>query len=310
MRSNPLGVAVVGSITADVTAFSDRLPRPGETVLGQNATLVLGGKGANQALAAARAGSPTWMIGCVGDDIFKELTLGGLRASGVDTQFVRSVSGPTGLAHIRVDVTSGQNDIVMTPLANDQLDADFAVASLERLRDRIGVLLVQLETPVPTMSRVVATANNLGITVILDPAPACPLPAEVWPRLDVITPNETEASMLSGIEVVDIDSGRRAADVLLGRGVGTVIVTMAGAGSLIATRDGSTMAPPFSVQPIDTTAAGDAFTGVLGQSLAAGLPLSEASLRASAAGALATTVRGASPSLPTAEAIEALVTHG
>jgi ribokinase len=309
--AKPLGVAVIGSITADVTAFSTRLPKPGETVLGQDATLVLGGKGANQALAAARAGAPTWMIGCVGDDLFADLTLTGLKDSGVDVEFVRSVSGPTGLAHIRVDVATGQNDIVMTPLANDYLDADYAESCLGALHGRVGVLLLQLETPVETMVRVVAKAHTMGITVILDPAPARPLPDAIWPQLDIVTPNETEAALLTGIEVTEFDSAAKAAWALIDKGVKTVIVTMAGAGALVATTTATgtdaTMVPPFAVHPIDTTAAGDAFTGVLGQSLAAGLPMADALVRASAAGAIATTVLGASPSLPTAAHIDAFV---
>ncbi len=304
------GVAVIGSITADVTAFSDRLPRPGETVLGKDATLVLGGKGANQALAAARAGAPTWMIGCVGTDMFRTLTLDGLRDSGVNVDYVRTVEGPTGLAHIRVDVLTGQNDIVMTPLANDHLDADYAEDCLNRLQDHVSVLLLQLETPVDTMMGVVAKARQMGITVVLDPAPARQLPDSVWPQLDIVTPNETEASLLTGIEVTDTETAAAAAAALLAKGVTTAIITMAGAGALVATAGSTVMIPAFSVEPVDTTAAGDAFAGVLGQSLAAGLTLTDALIRSSAAGALATTVMGASPSLPNASTLDAfLATH-
>lgn len=301
--TRPNGVAVIGSITADVTAFSQRLPRRGETVLGQDATLVLGGKGANQALAAARAGAPTWMIGCVGTDMFRTLTLEGLNESGVNTDQVRTVAGPTGLAHIRVDVLSGQNDIVMTPLANDHLSTEQAIAALDLLTDKVSVLLLQLETPVDMMTQVATKAHRKAITVILDPAPAQPLPEDSWASLDIITPNETEASLLSGIEVTDADSAKQAARVLRAKGVGTVIVTMAQAGAVVADDEGEYLVAPFHVEPIDTTAAGDAFTGVLGQSLAAGLPLEQALTRSSAAGALATTVRGASPSLPTAQSL-------
>ncbi len=301
------GVAVIGSITADVTAFSNRLPRPGETVLGQNASLVLGGKGANQALAAARAGAPTWMIGCVGSDMFRTLTIQGLRDSNVSVEFVRTEAGPTGLAHIRVDVLTGQNDIVMTPLANDLLDADYAEECLEKLDGSVSVLLLQLETPIDTMMRVAAKARAMGITVVLDPAPARPLPDSVWKQLDVVTPNETEASLLTGIDVTDVESARAAAAVLLGKGVETVIITMAGAGALVATATVQQVVPAFPVEPVDTTAAGDAFAGVLGQSLAAGLSLADSLVRSSAAGALATTVLGASPSLPEASTLDAFI---
>ncbi len=140
----PAGVVVAGSITADVTAFAERLPRPGETVLGDDVSLVLGGKGANQAVAAARFGAATWMIGCVGDDSFAELTSQELRGHGVNTDLLRPVAGPTGVAHIRVDA-AGQNDIVMIPLANKHLDENQVDRGLARLGPRVSVLLLQFE---------------------------------------------------------------------------------------------------------------------------------------------------------------------
>ena len=173
------GVAVVGSISADLTVYASALPRPGETVIGDNFSMVLGGKGANQALAAVRAGAPTFMVGAVGDDQFGELTLATLNADGVDTSAVRVLPGSTGIAHIRVDTASGENDIVIVPEANHRLEPDAVEQSLRALRDRISVVLVQLESPLAVVHRVAEVCRSQGLRLILDPAPAQPLPEDV-----------------------------------------------------------------------------------------------------------------------------------
>src|SRR6185436_182385 len=219
-------VVVVGNITADVTAFGNRLPVPGETVLGETFTLVLGGKGANQALAAARAGASSTMIGCVGDDLFRDLVLGGLRDGGVDTSAVATVPGPTGVAHIRVDITTGQNDILIVPLANSSLTHDLAERQLRAVARSGDVLLLQLEIPLETALRAAVVGRELGMIVVLDPAPAATLPDAIWPVIDVVTPNEFEAAVLTGTTVSDVQSAEVAGRWFLDRGVRSALITL------------------------------------------------------------------------------------
>ncbi|MEU6324425.1 ribokinase [Streptomyces sp. NPDC047009] len=300
------GVLVVGSITADVTAFSRRLPQRGETVLGDDFTLVLGGKGANQAVAAARAGAPTWMVGCVGQDLFRDIALEGLRAHGVQTSEIRTVDGRTGVAHIRVDA-SGENDIVITPLANAALTPDMVDASIAETRDRTRVMLLQLEVPAEVTWHAARAGADAGFTVVLDPAPAQPLPDDIWAYVDIVTPNESEATALTGIAVDGAEAAERAGRWFLDRGVSHALITLGGSGAVSVTAETVRHVPAFPVTPVDTTAAGDAFTGALGAALAAGLDTDAAVRSAVAAGALATTRPGASPSIPDLAAVRALL---
>jgi ribokinase len=301
------GVAVVGSINADLAAFGSPLPRPGETVIGVDFSLVLGGKGANQAIAAVRAGAPTYMIGAVGEDMFRDLTLGALADEGVDVSAVRVMDGSTGIAHIRVDARSAQNDIMIIPNANHRLSPDDVEASLRALRDQVSVVLVQLEIPLSVVERVAAVCQACELRLVLDPAPAQAIPAAIWRGVSVIKPNELEAEVLTGISVTDLTSAEQAARWFLDRGATTAMITRGERGAIVLGSDGLEEYPAFPATPVDTTAAGDAFTGALGASLARGASLPEALQRGLAAGALAVTVRGASPSLATAEAIDAFL---
>jgi ribokinase len=291
------GVVIVGSVTADVTTFSGRLPARGETILGDEFTLMLGGKGANQAVAAGRSGARTSFVGCVGDDLFHDLVVDGLTAAGVDLAHLRTVPGPTGVAHIRVD-SSAQNDIVMVPLANAALSAAQIDEALAALAPTTSVLLTQLETPSALTAHITARGREHGMTVILDPAPAAELDTEIWRSIDIVTPNETEATLISGIEVTDADSAERAGRWFLAQGVGAAVITLAGQGSCVVTAEGAAVIPPFPVDAVDTTAAGDAYAGYLGAALASGSSLEDAVRLATAAGALTVTKQGASPSLP------------
>lgn len=304
------GMIVVGSITADVTTFSSRLPERGETVLGDQLTLVLGGKGANQAVAGARAGADVHLVGCVGDDVFRDLVVEGLHGHGVDISEVREVDGPTGVAHIRVDA-SGENDIVIVPLANAQLSMEQVDSALERLAGRASVLVTQLEVPSEVASHAIRSAHALGLTVILDPAPALPLDPEIWQWVDIVTPNETEASLITGIGVTDFASAVEAGRWFCARGAKHAVITLASAGAALVTADDAIRFEAFPVESVDTTAAGDAFTGYLGAGLAHGLSLDSAITRAMAAGALAVMTRGASSSLPDRLAVDDFIDgHG
>lgn len=300
------GVVIVGSVTADVTTFSQRLPARGETILGDQFTLMLGGKGANQAVAAGRAGAHTSFVGCIGDDLFHDLVIDGLSAAGVDLTHLRTVSGPTGIAHIRVDA-SAQNDIVMVPLANAELSAAQVDQALATLAPTTSVLLTQLETPSALTAHITARGREHGMTVILDPAPAAPLPADVWGSIDIVTPNETEASVLTGIEVTDAETAARAGRWFLDQGVAAAVITLAEQGSCVVTPDGAEIIPPLPVEAVDTTAAGDAYAGYLGAALANGASLTDAVRLATAAGALTVTKQGASPSLPLRADVDAFL---
>ncbi len=304
--TNRSGVLVVGSVSADLTAFSARPPEPGETLRGDSFSLALGGKGANQAVAAARAGASTSFIACVGDDTFGTMVTRELVDAGVGVDKLRTVPGETGIAHIRVDA-SGENSIVIVPGANDALDEATVVQGIRDSEATSSVLLTQLETPARLTASILRTARDAGITTILDPAPAAPLDEEVWGLVDLVTPNETEARMLTGVVVDSEASAVEAGRWFLDRGVGAVLITRGGDGTTLVTPERAETFPVIEVDAVDTTAAGDAFAGALGAALAGGRTLEAAIRFGAAAGALAVSKRGASPSIPTAAEIEELL---
>jgi ribokinase len=293
------GVIVVGSITADVTTFSTRLPQRGETILGDDVTLVLGGKGANQAVAAARGDARVQLVGCVGTDAFQSLVLDGLRDDSVGIDHLRLVAGATGVAHIRVD-DSGENDIVIVPKANSSLSMEQVTAAVNELTPTSAVMLTQLEVPADVVFHALQLGRAAGLITVLDPAPApvSALANEVWASVDIVTPNESEATYITGIDVTDVDSAIAAGQWFLQRGTHAALITLASAGAVLVTGEGTMTFAAFPVKAIDTTAAGDAFAGYLGAGLARGESLETAVSTAMAAGALAVTRRGASPSLP------------
>lgn len=291
------GAIVVGSITADVTAFASRLPRPGETVMGNDVSLVLGGKGANQAAASAHFGTQTWMVGCIGTDAFADVASAGLLGHGVNSDFVRTVDGRTGVAHIRVDA-DGQNDIVITPLANASLSTSDVDRAIAGLIDQAQVMMLQLEIPAEITTYAAHAGSAAGLIVILDPAPAVEVPENIWRNVFLVTPNESEAARLTGVDVTDPASASLAARWFLDRGTPHVIITLGSAGALYASETGTRFYEALSVHAVDTTAAGDAFTGTLGAAMAAGDDIADAIRYSIAAGALAVTKPGASPSLP------------
>jgi len=296
-------VTVVGSANMDFTIPVRRLPAPGETVLGGDLAVSHGGKGANQAVAASRAGAAVAFIARVGRDGHGEEIRRRLLASGLSLEtIVEDLEVPSGVAFILVE-PQGVNEIVVAPGSNMRLSpADLEpYASLLR---GCRVLLTQLETPLDTVHHALAQARRARVVTVLNPAPARPLPHEMYALVDYITPNETEATALSGIQVRDVASAREAARRLLAGGCRGAIITLGAAGAVLATRDGAWHYPAFPVEAVDSTAAGDAFNGVLAARLARGDPLGEAARWASAAGALACARRGAQESLPDLGALQ------
>jgi ribokinase len=295
---------VVGSSNTDLIVRAKRLPQAGETVLGGDLTTAAGGKGANQAVAAARLGARVTFVARIGTDMFGEQALASLERDGLDLRFLRrDPAAPSGVALIVVD-EQGQNLIAVAPGANHRLTpADVAAAQPALAHEGAQVMLLQLETPLETVLAAAQTGKAAGQTVILNPAPAQPLPDALYAALDFITPNEHEAAALTGEAEPEA-----AARSLLARGVGVVVITLGAAGALAATREGAAeRVPGFRVQAVDTTAAGDAFNGALGTALARGLALRAAVRYAHAAAALAVTRAGAQPSLPTRAEVEALL---
>jgi ribokinase len=299
-------VVVVGSLNMDLVIRSTRMPRAGETILGGDFHMVPGGKGANQAVAASRLGARVSMVGRVGDDAFGRELLRNLAADGIDHTFVHNdATSATGVALIVVD-DAGQNSIVVASGANMDLspsDVDGAAATLRST----DVLLLQLESPLETVVHAAELAHAHGVTVILNPAPARPLPEKLLALVDVLVPNESESALLTGMPVDNVDQAAAASAELRRAGVGTVILTLGERGALLAEQTGTRVFPAFEVEPVDTTAAGDAFLAGLAVTLAEGKRLDEAVQWANAAGALATTKLGAQTSLPTRQAVERLL---
>jgi len=293
----------------DLVARAPRIPRPGETIIGRDFHTLPGGKGANQAVAAARLGARVAMVGRVGRDAFAKPLLDNLAAAGVDHTFVIEDPGAaTGVALIEVD-DGGQNSIVVASGANMRLtpaDVDAAEAAIAAA----DVLLLQLETPLETVIHAARAARAHGVRVLLNPAPARPLPPALLSLVDVLVPNESETALLTGMPVGNQAQVEAAAQALRGLGVGAVILTLGERGALLAQAEKTEHFPAFAVTAVDTTAAGDAFMGGLAVALAEGQSLAEGVRWGNAAGALAATQLGAQPSLPTRQAVEKLLSEG
>ncbi|KAB8315720.1 ribokinase [Tolypothrix campylonemoides VB511288] len=291
-------IIVFGSINIDLVATAPRLPVAGETLLGRDFFKAPGGKGANQAVASARLGIPTYMVGRVGADSFGTELVNSLQASDVQTENVfvdETVS--SGVAMITVDMR-GENQILVIPGANGRVNQE-DVQRLSRLLPEATALLLQFEIPISAVVAAAKAAREAGVTVILDPAPVqSHVPDELYPLVDIITPNEVEAAQLVGFPVDGEESATKAAAVLRQRGVKNAIAKLGAKGVFCATQEESFFIPSFPVHTVDTTAAGDAFNGGLAAALHEGLSLRQAVVWGAAAGALAATKPGAQPSLP------------
>lgn len=304
-----MAVVVVGSANLDYTVRVPRLPAPGETVLGAGLLTSHGGKGANQAVAARRAGAAVTFIGKRGADGPGEAIARRLREEGIQTEgFLTDRAAPTGVAFIAVD-PAGQNQIVVAPGANAALTVDDLRACGPLLRGG-RVLLTQLETPLPTVREALRAGKASGMVTILNPAPAVAVAPELFGAVDLLVPNEGEAALLADRPVGSFAEAEAAAGRLLGFGCKAVLVTLGSQGALLLRPGEARHFPAFPVEAVDATAAGDAFCGALAAALAEGRALEAAIPFACAAGALTCTRRGAQESLPTRDAILAFMGKG
>jgi len=299
-------VVVIGSANVDFTVRVERLPRMGETVSGGEFYTAFGGKGANQAVAALRAGAEVRFVAKTGRDANGDAILGSLSALGLSPQWIlRHKALHSGVALVVVDA-QGRNQIAVAPGSNRGLtEADIQAAEPAIAWGQ--VLLIQLEVPLTTVREALGLAKRHGLTTILNPAPAQLLSPEILALVDYLTPNEAEAGTLTGRGVSSPSEAAEAAEALRVGGVGRVIVTLGDQGAILVQDRGVEPFPPFRVMAVDSTAAGDAFNGSLACALAEGRPLKEAVPFANAAGALAVTRRGAQSSIPTREEIEGLL---
>ncbi len=297
-------VVVIGSLNMDLVTRAPRLPRGGETLIGESFATVSGGKGANQAVAAARLGADVSMVGCVGSDAYGAQLRGALLAEQIDCQAVSTVDDSSGVALIVVDDNS-QNAIVIVAGANGALTPQ-VIDRFDAVLQAADVIICQLEVPDATVGHALKRGRELGKIVILNPAPASrPLPADWFAAIDYLIPNESEASALTGLSVDSLESAEAAATRLIAMGAGKVIITLGAQGSLFA--DGARVEhfPAPKVKAVDTTAAGDTFVGGFAAALAAGSSEAEAIRFGQVAAALSVTRAGAQPSIPTLSDVQA-----
>ncbi|WP_241781603.1 ribokinase [Paenibacillus sp. DMB5] len=298
-----LGIVIIGSLNMDMVVRTSRAPEAGETLFGQAFALSPGGKGANQAAAAARLGAEVTMIGRVGKDGFGREMLEVMRQEGVHTGYIgQSETQATGVASIVVD-GEGENRIIVVPGANLEMGRE-DIAALEPVIRQAEIVVMQLETDLSMCEQAASMAHSHGIPVILNPAPARVLTDELLQHVAYLTPNETEAGILAGMAVNSIADAEQAARLLLQKGVQNIIVTLGSKGALIVNNAGSQHIPGFPVQAVDTVAAGDSFNGALACQLTSGKTLPEAVRFANAVGALTVGKQGAIPSLPQLAEVE------
>ncbi len=295
---------MVGSANIDLTTFADRFPKPGETIFGQRFDLGFGGKGANQAVASRLCGADVFMVARVGSDLFGPATIENFRKLGIDTTHVRQVEGLwSGVAPIFVE-PNGQNRILVVKGANDAVSSADVDAAAEVLKS-VDCIVLQFEIPLETVYYTLDFARRNGVRCILNPAPAQAVDMKSMAGLDYFIPNESEAETITGVAARDVEGARKCASEFLAQGIRRVIITLGAQGSLLADRDSSQHIPPYQVNSVDSTGAGDAFIGSFAFFLAAGMSELEAVRRASLYAALSTTGIGTQKSFYDGERFEA-----
>ena len=303
MKERQQETLVIGSFMMDLVVRTPRVPEEGETIIGLSFNRFPGGKGANQAVAAARLGGKVAMAGKLGEDGFGDAFLSVLEEESIDSAYVlRDVEAATGIGSITLD-EAGNNRIIVVPGAN----MNYNLGELGEIEDVIaqsGIVMLQLEMNLDVVCEAVNLAHKHQVPVLLNPAPAQKLPDEMLAKVTYLTPNETEAKILSGIDVVDAKTAGKAAQALQAKGIKNVVVTLGDKGALVAGETGTEYVPGFPVQAVDTVAAGDAFNGALALAVVRGQSLAEAARFANAVGALAVTRPGAIPSLPTRSEVD------
>lgn len=297
-------IAVVGSANVDLTTFSDRFPKPGETIFGDRFDLGFGGKGANQAVAARLCGADVFMVARVGDDLFGPATIANFEKQGIDPTHVRPVKGvSSGVAPIFVE-SSGQNRIIVVKGANDKLTSADVDAAADTLK-HADCIVLQFEIPLSTVYYTIQFAHKNGIRCILNPAPAQPMDLKAVADLDYFVPNESEAETITGVPVRNVDDAKRCAGKLLSSGIRRVLITLGEKGSLLAGKEGMEHVPAFHMKSVDSTGAGDAFIGSFATFLGEGLPELEAAKRANLYAGLSTLGVGTQKSFYTRERFNA-----
>ncbi|MBL7135896.1 MAG: ribokinase [Candidatus Marinimicrobia bacterium] len=299
-------IVVVGSSNTDMVIKLERLPGPGETIIGGDFIMAAGGKGANQAVAAARLGGEVTLVARVGADIFGGQAIQNFQKEGINADFiVEDNEDPSGVALIFVD-RKGENSIAVASGANENLSSEDVMKAKDVIASS-EILIMQLETPLETVKTAAKIAHENGVKVILNPAPARALDGPIYQYLSILTPNETEIELLTGMTVQDEKSAEKAARVLLAKGLGTIIVTLGSKGALLVTQDDCKRIPGFEVKAVDATGAGDVFNGALAVAIAEKKTLMDALLFANAAAALSVMKLGAQPSAPKRNEIENLL---
>ncbi len=299
-------IVVLGSINMDLVIRTPRHPNIGETIKGNHFQMIPGGKGANQAVAIGRQGVSPMFIGCVGNDGFGKELFELLKKERIDTTNIRILEEEsTGVASIQVDDQS-RNTIVISPGANEKISPK-QIDQASKAIERGDFLICQLETNFDAVQQAIHIAHRHNTKIILNPAPFRDLPGELMQKIDFLIPNEIEASMLTGFEIKDLKTAESSAKHLLNRGVKNVLLTMGRQGVVVAESDQAFHEPAYTVQPLDTTAAGDTFVGAFAVNLLKGLCLRESVKRAQAAAAISVTRLGAQPSIPSAEEIDSFM---
>ncbi|WP_418992257.1 ribokinase [Alistipes sp.] len=296
-------IVVIGSSNTDLMVRTPRIPQPGETLIGSGFMVNAGGKGANQAVAAARMGGQVTFVASVGDDQFGREALEHYRAEGIDTRYiVTRADVASGVALISVD-DGAENSIVVAPGANALLSPADVEAAGARIADA-DYVLVQLEIPLETVARAVELASRHNVPVILNPAPAAPLADSLLARLDLITPNRSETELMTGLRVGSVNDALAAAEWFRVRGVRRVAITMGSSGALVVDERAARFVPAYTVRAVDTTAAGDVFNGALAVALSEGRPLDLAARFAAAAASISVTRAGAQRSIPQRDEVD------